>query len=223
MEYELVFMNPKRIDEAPFTTSAVVAERSGIAHRRVKDAIRKYQTQLEAFGLLGAYQTESTGGRPEEFYKLNEGQATFLMTLLKNTSAVVAFKQELVRQFFAMRDKLETLASSRNDFPHLTANIALIHDEPKFYHYSNECDMINRLVTGMSAKQFREANGIRKGESIRPYLTPEQARMLDALQRADCYLLVKVQDFRQRKDALTEYRDSLTAYRDRRAALTSPA
>lgn len=215
MENELVFINPKKIDEAPFTTSAVVSERSGIAHRRVKDAIRKYQTELEAFGLLGAYQTESTGGRPEEFYKLNEGQATFLMTLLKNTPAVVAFKQELVRQFFAMRDKLSNVASARNDFKTLTEHIALIKDEPKAYHFSNECDLINRLATGMSARQFREAHGIRKGESIRPHLTPEQARMMDDLQRVDIGLLVAVPDFKERKAALT-------AYRDKRAALTSP-
>lgn len=163
---------------------------------------------------MGAYQTESTGGRPEEFYKLNEGQAAFLMTLLKNTPAVVAFKQELVRQFFLMRDKLANVASARNDFRLLTDHIALIKDEPKFYHFSNECDLINRLATGMSAKQFREAHGIGKGESIRPYLTPEQAKALDDLQRVDIGLLVAVPDFHERKAALT-------AYRDRRAALAS--
>ena len=36
---------------------------------------------------------------------LNESQATFLMTLLKNTPVVVAFKLELVKQFMTMREK----------------------------------------------------------------------------------------------------------------------
>ena len=214
MESELVFCNPKRIENEPFTTSEVIAQESGIGHRKIKAAIRKYQTQLEAFGLLVSYRAESTGGRPEEFYKLNEGQATFLMTLLKNTPAVVAFKQELVRQFFAMRDKLSNVASARNDFKTLTEHIALIKDEPKAYHFSNECDMINRLAVGMSAKRFREAHGIRKGESIRPYLTPDEARMMDDLQRVDIGLLVAVPDFQERKAALA-------AYRDKRAALNA--
>lgn len=113
-----------------------------------------------------------------------------------------------------MRDKLANVASARNDFRLLTDHIALIKDEPKFYHFSNECDLINRLATGMSAKQFREAHGIGKGESIRPYLTPEQAKALDDLQRVDIGLLVAVPDFHERKAALT-------AYRDRRAALAS--
>ena len=39
-------------------------------------------------------------------YRLNEQQAAFLLTLLKNTPIVVAFKKELVRQFYAMRSLL---------------------------------------------------------------------------------------------------------------------
>ena len=59
---------------------------------------------MKEFGRLSApYQAESTGGRPEEYYLLNEAQATFLVTLLKNTDIVVNFKAELVRQFFEMR------------------------------------------------------------------------------------------------------------------------
>ena len=102
---EMVFLNYGP-DAVPFTTSAIIAERTGIAHRRVKDAIRKYQAELKVFGLLGAYQTESTGGRPQEIVRLNEEQATLLLTFLKNTPVVVAFKTELVRQFYAMREEL---------------------------------------------------------------------------------------------------------------------
>jgi len=86
-----------------FTDSLVIANGTGIAHRRIKDAIRKHKNAIEKFGLLGSHQTESTGGRPEELITLNEQQATFLITLLKNTEVVVNFKVELVRQFYAMR------------------------------------------------------------------------------------------------------------------------
>lgn len=99
MENELV----KIIGEDVFTDSLVIAEGTGIAHRKIKDAIRKYYTKIEYFGLLVLYQAESTGGRPEEYFQLNEQQATFLITLLKNIDVVVNFKVELVRQFYAMR------------------------------------------------------------------------------------------------------------------------
>lgn len=95
-----------------FTDSLVVAQGTGIAHRKIKEAIRKYQSKIERFGLFTSCQAESTGGRPEEYYALNEQQATFLITLLKNTDRVVDFKAELVRQFYQMRQYIQEHQSS---------------------------------------------------------------------------------------------------------------
>lgn len=100
---DLVTVNGKDV----FTDSLVIAEGTGIAHRKIKAAIRKNRKHLEKFGRVSApYQAETynaKGGRPEEYYLLNEQQATFLITLLKNTETVVEFKAELVRQFYEMR------------------------------------------------------------------------------------------------------------------------
>lgn len=97
---ELVFI---RRNDA-FTDSLVLANGTGIAHRKIKESIRKHKKKLKEFGSLSApYRAESTGGRPEEYYLLNEAQATFLVTLLKNTDTVVDFKAELVKQFYLMR------------------------------------------------------------------------------------------------------------------------
>lgn len=106
---------PQRATGEPYTTSEIIAAGTGINHRRVRDAIRKYQSDLEAFGVLGAYQTKTPnnqeGGRNATGYILTEQQATFLLTLLKNTPVVVAFKKELVRQFYTMRSLLLERAS----------------------------------------------------------------------------------------------------------------
>jgi hypothetical protein len=66
--------------------------------------------------------------------------------------------------------------------------------------------MLNRIVIGMSAKQFRLANGIEKGKSIRPYLSDEQISMLETLQKVDVGLLVAVPDYEQRKRHLEWYK-----------------
>lgn len=86
-----------------FTDSMVIAEGTGIAHRKLKVTIKKYEGMIKRLGLLAPYRAESSGGRPEEYYRLNEEQATFIMTLLKNTDRVVEFKMNLVQQFYAMR------------------------------------------------------------------------------------------------------------------------
>jgi phage regulator Rha-like protein len=87
-----------------FTNSKVVSEGTGIRHDKLKESIRKHEVKLRKLGQLStSYGGESTGGRRLEVYELNEQQATFLITLLKNTDKVVDFKLELVRQFYEMR------------------------------------------------------------------------------------------------------------------------
>ena len=66
--------------------------------------------------------------------------------------------------------------------------------------------MINRIVTGMSAKQFRQAHGLEKGVSIRPHLTEEQIQLMETLQKVDVGLLVAVPDYEQRKRYLEWYK-----------------
>lgn len=89
--------------DSVFTDSLVIAEGTKNKHQNVKELIKKYENDLSDFGTLSVLNVESTGGRPEQFYQLNEEQATFLITLLRNSKVVVAFKKELVRQFYAMR------------------------------------------------------------------------------------------------------------------------
>ena len=115
------------------------------------------------------------------------------------------FKELYIKRFNEMEKFIRTLVTARKEFPLLTENIKLIHDNPKPYHFSNECDMINRIVTGMSAKQFRQAHGIAKGESIRPFLSPEQIELMDKLQKIDIGLLLAVPDYEQRKRQLEWY------------------
>lgn len=105
-DIQLVFLPPQAPTQEPYTTSEAISAGTGIARRKVRDVIRKYQKDLESFGRVAPYQAylETPGGIQKTVaYRLNEQQATFLLTLLKNTPVVVAFKKELVKQFYAMR------------------------------------------------------------------------------------------------------------------------
>lgn len=198
-------------DEA-FTNSVILAQGAGIEHRAVIQLITTHLEDVSEFGRVTFQMLpfETKGGiQKMKICRLNKEQATFVISLMKNTKAVVAFKKELVKQFYVMEQYIKALVSAKKEFPLLTENIKLLHENPKPYHFSNECDMINRLVLGMSAKQFRQANGIEKSGSIRPYLTDEQIRMLDILQKADVGLLIAVPEFEQRKKLLHDYMTKL--------------
>ena len=120
------------------------------------------------------------------------------------------FKELYIKRFNEMEKFIKTLVSARKEFPLLTENIKLLYDDPKPYHFSNECDMINRIVIGMSAKQFRLEHGIEKGESIRPYLTEEQINMLELLQKVDVGLLVAFPNYEDRKRHLEWYKSKIS-------------
>ena len=126
------------------------------------------------------------------------------------------FKEEYIKRFNQMEQFIRTLVSARKEFPLLTENVKLLHDNPKPYHFSNECDMLNRIVLGMSAKHFREKHGLQKGTSIRPYLTDEQIHWLDVLQRVDVGLLVSVPTLEQRKRYLEWYKMKIEEQENRK-------
>ncbi|MCM1276033.1 MAG: Rha family transcriptional regulator [Lachnospiraceae bacterium] len=143
-------------------------------------------------------------GRKLPCYEMTRDGFTLLAMGYTGAKAM-KFKELYIRRFNEMEKFIGTLVTARSEFPLLTENIKPLHDNPKAYHFSNECDMLNRIVTGMSAKQFREKHGIAKSESIRPFLTAEQIEMLDKLQKADIGLLIAVPDYEQRKRQLEWY------------------
>lgn len=158
------------------------------------------------FGLT-LYTDEQGKRRPR--YAMTRDGFTFLAMGYRGEKAA-KFKELYIKRFNEMEKFIKTLVSARKEFPLLTENIKLLYDDPKPYHFSNECDMINRIVIGMSAKQFRLEHGIEKGESIRPYLTDEQINMLELLQKVDVGLLVAFPNYEDRKRHLEWYKSKIS-------------
>ena len=103
----IVFLAPNT--KEPFTTSDVIAEFAEVKHHAIQQMIQKHESDFKEFGKLAFEMRplpKSRTGQKAKIYQLNEEQATLLMTYLKNTEQVRAFKKELVRQFYAMRFEL---------------------------------------------------------------------------------------------------------------------
>ena len=143
-------------------------------------------------------------GRTQKAYAMTRDGFVFLCMGYRGKKAA-KFKEAYIRRFNEMEAFIKSLVEAREDFPILTANIALLHESPKPYHFSNECNLLNKLVLGMTAKQFKTEKGLVGKKSIRPYLTADQIRILNILQRVDIGLLVSVPDYEQRKRHLEWY------------------
>lgn len=212
-----VFIDTK---DVAWANSLIVAKTFGKRHDNVMNAIRailntkgideKDQQEADKFNLLNfkeiTYKDEK--GRKYPAYAMTR-KGFSILVMGFNGAKAMKFKRAYINRFDDMERFIQTLVETRKDFPLLTDNIKMLHENPKPYHFSNECDMINRLVTGMTAKQFREANGLKKGESIRPHLTGEQIWLLNALQKADIGLMISVPSFETRKQHLEWYKQKL--------------
>ncbi len=102
------------IDGESRVSHRVIAEQTHNQQKNINELIRKNISFLERFGHL-AFKTEKTtntdlgNGRPSQTYYLNEDQATFLITLLRNNEIVLNFKFALVKAFSDLKKKAQEL------------------------------------------------------------------------------------------------------------------
>ena len=88
------------------TTTLAIAEGTLNDHASVIALARRYQSDLEDFGLvrfeIRPREVGQHGGGDTEYAILNEPQSTLLLTFMRNTDIVRAFKKKLVREFWEM-------------------------------------------------------------------------------------------------------------------------
>ena len=189
---------------AAFCSSRQVAETFGKRHDNVLRDVQELDCS-ENFRLLNfegsSYVSEQKKKLPL-VYMTKDG-FTFLVMGYRGKRAA-AFKESYIQRFNDMERFIKNMLTARMEFPAFTDAVMNAHEEPKFYHFSNEADMINKIVLGMSAKKFRELRGLEKGVSIRPYLSDAEAEAVLALQRADIGLLEVVPEFDRRREVLTK-------------------
>jgi len=192
-------------DGVVVVSSRRVAEIFGKEHKNVLAAIENCECSPE-FSRLNfkpsTYKT-SRGKRQPEILLTKDGFAFIVMGFTGKKAA--RFKEAYINRFNEMEKALKDLNIARLEYPELTEAIKSMHKKPMFYHYSNEADLINQLVLGMKAKEFRGKHGLDKGESIRPKLTSFQAEAMRKLQQFDIGLVVAVPNYKERKKILGTY------------------
>lgn len=154
---------------------------------------------------------DASGKRSREVLMTKKGAMLVVMGFTGRKATAV--KIGLLNRFEAMEAFIQSLYAAKMEFPAFTEAVMNAHEEPKHYHFSNEINMIYRIVLGCDAKTFREQRGLPKGEVIRPYLTAEQIQAVETLQRVDIGLLVAVPEYERRKQMLTEYYEKLARKR----------
>ena len=187
---ELVSLNTQDVSKAiPVTNTKIISERLNVGHRYIKKHLKTQEKYFLRFGLLVVCATESTGGRPEEIIELNEEQAMFLMTLLKNTEEVVEFKFNLVKAFNFMKKELINRVNTRhlvkNNRKSLTDSIKnCVTDEGNFkkFAFGNYTKLIYKKVLGKDVKKSKEERGLKEKDNIRDFMSIEELEKVQELE-----------------------------------------
>ena len=164
-----------------------------IRHRQLMDNIRKYQDKFEELGLL-PFQTEAVeeegarGVKYQQYALLNEDQAYFLLTLSRNSEAVVAAKLALVKAFRQARGHIAKTETARIEGKKARSEETAAIAELVQYatdHGSESAKMYYVSITKMTNKLLGLESG--KRDSLPPHA-------LDALRLAETMIDVAIRD-----------------------------
>ena len=189
-----------------YAESHIVASVFEKEHKNVLSAVRELtDTCSEEFSRLNFKpSTYKSRGKEYPCYHLTKDGFTMLAMGFTGEKAV-QFKELYIAKFNEMERLLTSRALAKLEFPALTDNIKASHEDIKPHHYSNELNMINKIVLGVDAKRFRIEHNIPDGESIRGYLTAEQLEAILELQRIDTGFVLVIPDYYERKEMLETY------------------
>lgn len=146
-------------NEVPYTLSTIIAECAEVEHATVQRLVRRHKESLEKLGKLGFEIRPLPSGQKIKDYKLNEQQATLLITFMRNTDKVIEFKENLVKAFYQQRELINDLKIARMvEKPKRKELTDAIKDwkHANKWSYKTITDLLLKLTTGMNAKQLKE-------------------------------------------------------------------
>jgi Rha family phage regulatory protein len=182
-----------------WVSSRDVARLFGKEHFHVMETIkgRILPDVSEEFGLsnfrLSSYKNSQNKKQPE--YLLNRKSFTMVAVGFTGKKAM-KFKEAYIEAFEAMRTVIDTRIISKNGYKEMTSAISRKYIDKRAY--SIEADMINQIVLGMKAADFRELHRIDDGNT-RDAVVLSKLEMLDKAQRLNAQLILAGLQYDQRK------------------------
>ena len=138
-------------------------------------------------------------GKTQPEYLLNRKSFSIIVMGYTGKRAM-AFKEAYIEAFEAMHTVIDTRIISKNGYKEMTSAIARVYNNQKAY--SIEADMINQIVLGMKASDFKSINHIENGHT-RDSVVQSKLEMLDKAQRLNAQLINAGLSFETRRNIIS--------------------
>lgn len=209
---QLIVKHKIKEENIPVTTSRKVAEFFEKEHKHV---IRDIENLIEKDGLnfelnsmfiLSTY--KDTYKRDKKQYLLTQDGFTLLAMGFTGPKAL-EFKLAYIKAFNEMKKELEDFRFQRKiakeGYKGLTGSLKdELGDDAKVYHFSNEADMINKIVLGLTAKQYCDIHKVDR-KCMRDHLSSKDLEAISELEKYDEFLIRRGFTYKQREEELSEY------------------
>lgn len=211
-----MFYQPTRREKL-FTTSLIIAKYAHVKHHAIQELIQKYRSDLKEFGKVAFEMQalpESSTGQSIKVYRLNEPQASLLLTYCKNTVPVRRFKKELVRQFYEMREALiqqQAAKVSRKPIRLSLTDAIQADSQHSKWDFSLYTDLAYRTTIGQTARQIRKEHGAGKNVPASNYLTAKQIYEISKLENQLAVLKEMGMNYQEIKDIVEHHAKQASA------------
>ena len=188
-------------------SSLEIAELTGKDHAKVLIDIRKMFDEL---GILTSdFSTvRKVRGKEYDVFNLPKRETIILVSgySVAMRAAIVDRWQELEAKELLEDERKASRQQARLEAPLMTKALqdarARLGKESPPHVFSNDYDMIYRIVLGLPAKKYKAEQGIDDKTNLRDVLTLEQIKAIEALQRLNQSMHELDYDFDTRKDKL---------------------
>lgn len=190
-------------------SSREIAELTGKLHKNVIRDIREMLEALKKDGsdLSHVRETADSRGYTTAFHLDRELTETLI------TGYSIPLRHRVIKRLHELEGKVRELEDAKAARQRARLEAPALADAVRYtrlaagkdlkpYHFSNEFDLINRVVLGGSSKQYRAAHGLAANDPIRDTLTPCQIKAIEHMQRLNASLIDVGMDFDQRKARL---------------------
>ncbi len=178
--------------------------------------LENLQTQELVQELSDSGNPLSLNNPPITIIKGGKNQGTFVVKELVYAYAmwisprfhlqVIRAYDELVAQKVTAASKLVVRHDARVEYKPMQEALRQSREElgkeTKHFHYANEADMLNRIVLGMTSKQYKEHHSLLEDKSLRDTLTSLELAAFADLERANKTFIDLGYSFEDRKEQL---------------------
>jgi len=188
-------------------SSLEIAELTGKEHKNVLSDIRN---MFDGLGILAANfsAVRIVRGKEYEVFNLPKRETLILVSgySVAMRAAIIDRWQELEQKELLENERKTSRQQAKLEAPLMTKALqdarARLGKESPPHVFSNDYDMIYRIVLGLPSKKYKLENGIDDKENLRDVLSLEQIKAVESLQRLNQSMLELDFDFETRKKEL---------------------